>query len=259
MPDPVREMTDALVRDADSLVFLDLGELLRAQGQVAAARKVALAGLQRHPQLADAHDLYARVLVDAQELEHARKIWEAALKLDSRHQGAHKGLGFLRYRDGDLDGALDHLELALAADPTNASVLQALQAVRNAAEALEDAVDEPFAGFDGADRGVLLLDHSGRALAGRLVRPDGHDATDEVAAYLGGVSQEVERTVRILGLGEWQWLVVEGAEGNVHLAEPIDDVLLLMVRERSVQVGQLTLLANRAAAAAQAWFEAQSQ
>ena len=72
-------MTDALVRDADSLVFLDLGELLRAQGQVAAARKVALAGLQRHPQLADAHDLYARVLVDAHELEHARKIWEAAI------------------------------------------------------------------------------------------------------------------------------------------------------------------------------------
>lgn len=252
-------MTDALVRDADSLVFLDLGELLRAQGQVAAARKVALAGLQRHPQLADAHDLYARVLVDAQELEHARKIWEAALKLDSRHVGAHKGLGFLHYRDGDLDGALDHLELALATDPTSPSVLQALQAVRNAAEALEEAVDEPFAGFDGADPGVLLLDTSGRALAGRLVRRDGHDGTDEVAAYLAGVSQEVERTVRILGLGEWEWLVVEASEGNVHLAEPIDGVMLLMVRELSVQVGQLTLLANRAGAAAQAWFEAQSK
>ena len=126
-------MTGELVRDADSLVFLDLGELLRVQGQVAAARKVALTGLQRHPELPNAHDLYARVLVDANEFAHARKIWEAALKLDARHQGAHKGLGFLHYRDGDLDGALDHLELALATDPTNDSVVQALQAVRNAA------------------------------------------------------------------------------------------------------------------------------
>ncbi|MCZ6917763.1 MAG: tetratricopeptide repeat protein [Gemmatimonadetes bacterium] len=259
MPDPVREMTDELVRDADNLVFLELGELLRVQGQVAAARKVALTGLQRHPELPNAHDLYARVLVDANEFEHARKIWEAALKLDARHQGAHKGLGFLHYRDGDLDGALDHLELALATDPTNDSVVQALQAVRNAAEALGDTEDEPFAGFDGADPGMLLLDTSGRALAGKVVRPDGADCTDEVAAHLGGVSQEVDRTVRMLGLGEWQWLVVEATDGNLHLAEPIDDVLLLMVRKRGVPVGHLTLLAERAGVAAHSWFEAQAR
>ena len=133
MADDVRSMSAELVRDPTSLVFLRLGEALRAEGQVDAARKVALTGLERNPNLADAHDLYARILVDASELDYAQRVWESVLQIDPRHQGAHKGLGFLHYSRGDLDTALDHLELAVAADPTNQNVVQALQAVGRAA------------------------------------------------------------------------------------------------------------------------------
>ncbi len=113
MADDVKNLTAELIRDPHSMVFLRLGELLRTEGQLDAARKVVLTGLERHPDLVDAHDLYARILVDANDLDHARKVWEALLQIDGRHQGAHKGLGFLHYGSGDLDAALDHLAFDL--------------------------------------------------------------------------------------------------------------------------------------------------
>lgn len=251
-------MTTELARDPDSLVFLRLGETLRADGQVEAARKVAMAGLERHPQLADAHDLYARILVDANELDHAQRVWEAMLQADARHQGAHKGLGFLHYSRGNLDAALDHLELALAVDPTNQSVVQALRVVRTVAESVDaDGVDDVFEGFEGKDRGILLADRQGRALTGRVASARRGDVTEVVAAHLAGVSQEIDRAARMLDLGPWHWLVVEAVDGNAHLTPPSGDTLLLLVRDRDMPAGRLALLADRAGDAARSWLEAQ--
>jgi tetratricopeptide (TPR) repeat protein len=258
MADDVKSMTAELVRDPSSIVFLRLGEVLRADGQVEAARKVALTGLERHPDLVEAHDLYARILVDANEVDHAQRVWGSMLQIDPRHQGAHMGLGFLHYSRGDLDVALDHLELALAADPTNQSVVQALHAVRNVAESV--AAEEPedaFAGFEGQDRGILLADSQGRALTGRVVDNGGRDSTEEVAAHLAGVTQEMERTARMLKLGEWQWLLVEATNGNAHLTPPDPDSLLWFVRDRDMPAGRLALFADRAGAAARTWLETQ--
>ena len=255
MADDVKSLTAELVRDPNSMVFVRLGELLRTEGQLDAASKVALTGLERHPEMVDAHDLYARILVDASDLEHARKVWEGLLQIDGRHQGAHKGLGFLYYSKGDLETALDHLELALAADPTNQSVVQALHAVRSVAESVsaEDPQDA-FAGFEGQDRGILLADRQGRALAGRLVTASGVDGTDVVAAHLAGITQEMERTARMLKLGDWQCLVVEAADGSVHLTSPSQDSLLFLVRDRDIPAGRLALLADRAGDAARTWL-----
>src|SRR5437773_11028059 len=114
MSDDIRAMTSELARDPGSLVFLRLAETLRDRGQVDAARKVVRAGLERNPDSTDGHDLYARVLVDAGDLDGAEGEWNLVLGADPRHLGAHKGLGFLCYHRGDVDAALDHLELALS-------------------------------------------------------------------------------------------------------------------------------------------------
>ena len=271
----IKAMTDELVRDANSLVFLQLGEVLRTEGQINAAKKVALTGLERHPRLPDVHDLYARILVSGEELDEASKVWGMALELDPRHLGAHKGLGFLYYSQGDLDSALDHLELALSVDPTNQSVIQGLQAVRQAAEtaaaggAPPEVVSPPeqqssgdesqalFEGFESGDHGILLVDGQGRALAGGIKGPDGTDGSEEAAAHLAGVSQELTRTSRMLEMGEWEWLVVEADAGNVHLTQPAEDALLFIVRDRDVPAGRLGLLAESAGARAKAWLEGQ--
>src|SRR5207248_1508615 len=76
MADEVKTLSSQLAQDPDSLVFLRLGELLRQKGQFDAAHRVALTGLERHPHLADAHDLYARILADKRDYERAFDEWD---------------------------------------------------------------------------------------------------------------------------------------------------------------------------------------
>jgi tetratricopeptide (TPR) repeat protein len=272
--DDVRALSEELARDPASLVFVPLGEALRLRGQLDSAARVALAGLEHHPNLADGHDLYARILADTGEVERAADEWSIALAVEPRHPGAHKGLGFVCYQQGDLDGALEHLELALAANPADKAIVQALQMVRQAAGAAEaagaaggEAAAAPaasaarppvFAGLEGADDGLLLVDPQGRVLAGGLRTGDRRDVADAVAAYLAGVSQEAERTARLLDLGEWRWIMAEGELGHLHLSAPTAGALLLMARDRSVPSGRLAILAARAAEVARRWLEAQA-
>ena len=114
MSDSIRAMTAELVTDPASLVFLDLGETLRRRGRFQAALRVAESGIARYPELADARDLAARVHSDLGDGEAAFDAWMDALQRDPSHLGAHKGLGFLYYRAGDLPRALRHLEMARA-------------------------------------------------------------------------------------------------------------------------------------------------
>ncbi len=266
MTDDIRALSAKLAREPGSLAFVALGEALRLRGQLDAAAKVALAGLEHHPNLADGHDLYARIVADAGDVERAADEWSIALALDPHHAGAHKGLGFANFQRGDLDAALEHLELALAADPTDQTIVQALQMVRQAAQ---QAASDPaaaasaeraavFAGLEGADHGLLLVDPQGRVLAGGLSAQGGRDVAEEVAAYLAGVSHEAERTARLLDLGDWRWIMAEGEQGHLHLSAPSASSLLLLVRDKSVPSGRLAILAARAAEVARRWLEAQT-
>ena len=49
----------------------------------------------------------------------------------------------------------------------------------------------------------------------------------------------------------------EGPAGHVHLSLPRQDALLLVVRDRSVPLGRLAVLAARASQHARAWLEQQ--
>lgn len=330
-------------------MFLRLGELLRRKGQLDTAHRVAVAGLERHPHHADAHDLLARILADKHDYERAFDEWDMALRIAPNHTGALKGLAFLYFKIGDIAQAESHLEEATRVAPEDASVAQALAFVRGAsmprpAEALAaDSVPDPapeptaaaaaaieppppratgprppppprpppapvraeaaappafvapadastapapppappergverepaprmrpeaepvtaarvFAGLEGAEEGLLLLDNAGRVLGGALRHPGGGDVTDVVAAYLAGVSQEASRTGKLLALGAWTGLSAEGRAGHVHLSLPRPDALLLVVRDRSVPLGRLAVLAERASQHAQDWLESQ--
>jgi len=274
MADEIKTLSADLAQDPDSLVFLRLGELLRRKGQVDLAHRVALTGLERHPHLADAHDLYARILADKREYERAFDEWDMALRIAPDHVGALKGLAFLYFKIGDVDQAAAHLEAAQRAAPADSSIAQALELARRgqgpapatpepaagepltaAAQPLEDA--RVFAGLEGAEEGLLLLDAAGRVLGGALKDPGGRDVTDAVAAYLAGVSQEAARTAKLLSLGSWTGLAAEGKLGHVHLTAPTGAALLLVVRDRAVPMGRLAIIGQRAAVAARRWLDAQ--
>jgi len=277
MSDDIRALSAQLAQDPQSLVFLRLGEALRRKGQLDAALRVAVNGLERHPHLADAHDLYARVLTDKHDYEKAFDEWDMAVRIAPNHTGALKGLAFLYFKVGDLAQAESHLNAARKVEPDDPSLEQAFEMIRGGAvrppsstptPAPEPAATAPtaasgldearvFAGLEGANEGLLLIDGSGRVLGGALKDGGGKDVTDAVAAYLAGVSQEAARTAKLLGLGAWNGLSAEGQQGNVHLAHPTPDALLLVVRERGMPLGRLSILAQRATTMARRWLEQQ--
>ena len=281
MAEDVRALSAQLAQDPQSLVFLRLAEALRRKGQLDAALRVALNGLERHPHLADAHDLYARVLTDKHDYERAFDEWDMALRIAPNHTGALKGLAFLYFKVGDLQQAEAHLELAKRIEPDDPTISQAIDMVRGGASPPSPepsrpaepartaasptaAVETPtldesrvFAGLEGAQEGLVLLDAAGRVLGGALRNPAGADVTDAVAAYLAGVSQEAARTAKLLGLGAWSGLSAEGNHGHVHVSQPSKEALLLVVRDRGVPLGRLAILAQRATAMARRWLDKQ--
>jgi tetratricopeptide (TPR) repeat protein len=276
MADDIRALSAQLAQDPQSLVFLRLGEALRRKSQLDAALRVATIGLERHPHLADAHDLYARILTDKHDYERAFDEWDMAVRIAPNHTGALKGLAFLYFKVGDLAQAEAHLEAARKVEPDDPSIEQAFEMMRGGARPSAAAPPSPapaapatapvagggaldqarvFAGLDGANEGLLLVDGAGRVLGGALRDGGGGDVTQTVAAYLAGVSQEAARTAKLLGLGAWNGLSAEGQHGNVHLAQPTSDALLLVVRERGMPLGRLSILAQRATAMARRWLE----
>lgn len=274
MTDDIKMLTSRLAEEPSSLAFLDLGEALRRRGQLDAAYKVARGGLSRYPALADAHDLLGRILGDQGDLAGAFDAWAEALRFDPMRIGALKGIAFLYFRAGDVPAALEHLRRAAEIDPDDPSIIQAIERVRGspasapatelsspaAAPADEPEMDqlEPASvpAHNGhGEPGVMLVDSKGLRLNGTLLSPSQDDVGDRVAAVLAGVSKEAARTSRLLGLGTWEAIAVESPEGNLYLVPPTPDTMLLTVREASLPMARVGLIAERAAREARAWLE----
>lgn len=252
---------------------------MRRRGQLEAAYKIVRGGLGRYPDLADAHDLLGRILGDQGDLEGAFDAWADALRFDPMRSSALKGIGFLYFRAGDINAALEHLQRAAEIDPDDESIAQALARVRAVARATrvgppEQAEDtltpaaaspapsvekatastSPFSGPENGEQGMMLVDGNGLRLSGNLRSPTNEDVGDRVAAELAGVSREASRTTKLLGLGAWEAIAVESPEGNLFLVAPTPQTVLLTMRDPSLPMARLGLIAERAAREARAWL-----
>ena len=131
MSDDIRRLSEELARDPASLAFIPLGEALRRQGQLDVAFKVATRGLEKHPHHADAHDLLARLWAERGELERAFDEWDMVIRLAPGHAGALKGMGFVRFQQGNFAEAERYLADAQVADLEDQSIALALAHVRS--------------------------------------------------------------------------------------------------------------------------------
>ncbi len=256
MTDPIQAWTAELSADPDSLVFLQLGEALRRRGLLDGALTVARGGTARYPDLAEAHDLLARIHSDRGEGDAAFDAWTTALRLQPEMVGPLKGLGFLCYRMGDYPRALRQLEAAAALAPGDPTLSVAIARVRSRLD--EDAPSrsgDPFADAEGWQGTTLLLDARGRRLAGTMLDPAGQEVGDAFAARLAGVSREATRATLLLDLGHWQAIYVEGASAQLVLIEPAEDTLLVVRRPADTPAGRLPLVAGRAGVLARKWLE----
>jgi tetratricopeptide (TPR) repeat protein len=260
IPETIQALTAQLARDPGSLVFLPLAEALRRRGQLDSALTVATAGSGRYPEMAGAWDLIARIRSDRGDGDLAFDAWTTVLRLDPDHVGAHKGLGFLCFRAGEHARSLRYLQRAAELAPDDDAVVAALARVREIAGArrvpgfAEPAAD-PLRAIDSEPDQALLVDLQGRLLAGEVRGADGAPAGEAVAAALTGVTREAERAARLLGLGAWRRISLEGGPAHFELRTPTVDSVLLLTRGRQVPAVRLAMLADRAAAAARRWLE----
>jgi predicted Zn-dependent protease/predicted regulator of Ras-like GTPase activity (Roadblock/LC7/MglB family) len=276
MSDEIRRLSDDLARDPGSLVFVQLAEALRRQGQLDHAFRIAARGVERHPDNADAHDLLARIAADRGELDRASSAWQTVLRLAPTHVGARKGLGFLCFQQGRLEEAEGHLSDAARCDPGDAGVAAALGHVRaarraNGNGAAADAAS-PRAGatrvgagaedprmlfvdlLQEADQTALLLDGAGLVLGGAYFTWEGRDVAQEVGAALSGVSDEADRATKYLGIGDWGMIVVETEAAAIAMAPTDADGLVVLAAGASTPLGLTQRLLERCVARARQWL-----
>jgi tetratricopeptide (TPR) repeat protein len=266
--DEIRQWSEELARDPASLVFLQLGEALRRQGETDVALKIALRGLDRHPRRAEAHDLLARIAVDRREFERASDSWETVLRLEPHHVGAMKGLGYVCYQQGRMTDAERFLSGAAAGGAGDA-VSAALDTVRRSSGEMTEATLDPAVLLDpqrlfadilvDAGQTALLLDANGYVLGGLYLDPDGRDLAQEIGAQLSGISDEVVRAMRHLDIGDWRSIAFETEAAVVAMAPAANASLLVVAASRATPLGLLRRLLDRCASRASSWLRGQAE
>ncbi len=320
MADEITRLTELLARDPSNIAFRQLAELLRLRGDLDAAQKVAVRGLERHTLDAEAHALLARICVDRGELQRAFDEWDMALRLSPLHAGALKGLAFITYRWGRLEEAERYLMDAVSANQSDASLAVALSSVRNARASLASfgatttspprgvaasapplrqapsssparsaapvAAEVPKARTNNdrpaarpsdwvpsaatdatslrdlfravtaaTDLHALLVDADGLVVAGKFVVSDGSNRAQEIGAELSGLSDEANRAMRHLQLGDWKSITFESASSAVAMARAGGDSLVVVASEHGAPLGLLRRVLERAEKTATSWLE----
>jgi predicted regulator of Ras-like GTPase activity (Roadblock/LC7/MglB family)/predicted Zn-dependent protease len=269
MSDEISRLSDQLARDPASLTFLALGEALRKRGQLDLALRVATRGLERHPHNPEAHDLLARIWVDRHEFGRAFDEWDMVISLSPTHVGAHKGMGYVCFKQGRLHDAERYLTVAATHDGDDPTIATALTMVRrmlagtlgaNGAHAATVSASEEarrlFADILGdGEQTALLLDGSGLVTAGAYLSPDGADVAQEVGATLCGVQEEAQRTTKHLELGHWSCVVFETEVATVAMAPGARDSLVLVAAARTIPLGLVRRTLERCVERARGWLE----
>ena len=277
MADDVRRWSDELARDPASLVFLQLGEALRRQGQLELALKIAMRGLERHSHNADAHDLLARICVDRGELQRAFDEWDMVLRLTPTHVGALKGMAFVRYQQGNTEEAEKYLRRA-AEQGGDAEVTAAMTRLRDAGRVTRGAQTEAMSNEESAglapraphpvsdsralfadilgehEQTALLLDDQGLVLAGVYLGENGSDVGAEVGAELSGVTESARRAARHLDIGDWRAIVLETEVAVVTMGPSAGDGLLLVAASKATPLGLVRRVLDRCLERARAWL-----
>jgi predicted regulator of Ras-like GTPase activity (Roadblock/LC7/MglB family) len=106
---------------------------------------------------------------------------------------------------------------------------------------------------------ALLVDGDGLVIAGTFFGPDGRDRGPDVGAELSGVSDEADRAMRHLRLGDWKSLSFESESAVVAMSRASTGgsagALVLVAAERSAPLGLVRRVLERAQRRAALWLD----
>jgi predicted regulator of Ras-like GTPase activity (Roadblock/LC7/MglB family) len=244
--------------DAKNATFVRDVEHLRREGRLAEAERAALDGLEQDPYVADGHDSLARVYAERGDTQRAHDEWDTVLRLDPHHVGALKGLAFLAVRRRDLSSALRFLDASLSAAPDD-------ETARRAHGRVVDLLREAPATINRGDiatapRGVIAVTPrrttttpvaGPRLIAALLIDADGHVVHDlapvrspgmsgeALGAVLSVLGADARHTLADIGLGVWESLSAECAEGAIVMSPLSGDHAVIVAADRDVPLGML--------------------
>jgi predicted regulator of Ras-like GTPase activity (Roadblock/LC7/MglB family) len=174
-----------------------------------------------------------------------------ALKIAQRGLDRHPG-------NMEARALVDRIALELGEEVAVQQAAAALAAASQVEAAAVSAASRLFADLlidDGQT--ALLLDDSGYVLGGVYLDGDGRDVGQDVGAQLSGISEEIERSTRHLGLGDWRSLTFE-TESAVVAMSPAPQQgrgLVVVAASRSTPLGLLRRLLDRCAERASSWLD----
>ena len=233
--DDVWRWSDELASDPSSLVFLRLGEQLRRQGELALALKVALRGLERHPNHAEAQALVARITADRDALAVVAAPAPALAV--------------------PVAPAVLAAPVVPVAAPVPAPVLDPVQVVEALPIVHQDSRPDPqFPTSDGAQ--ALLVDAQGLVLGGGCHDADGADIGQELAAHLSGISDEARRASHHLSLGGWRSIIIETDCAVIAMAPVGEGAVTVVTASRAMPLGMLRRVLTRCTGRAAEWVGA---
>lgn len=245
-PDDIRRWSDALAADPASLVYADLAEALRRQGDLEAAERIARRGVERHPLHAAGMIVLARVAEQRGDAAAAALWWERARHAEGR------GAAALAATNGH--GAPHHARRtsgAMRAIPRRPTPAGPIRAVSFRG----DSPTPTFVASFGTPRPELVRSLVADADGLLLASPTASDdlpVLEAMAAAVAGVGDIAARAARHLGLGPWRAIVLETTGDALAIAPASEGALTVLSVARHVPPGRaralLRLAATRAAA-----------
>lgn len=113
----IRRQEERLARDPTSLAFAQLADLYRKAGRAREAVATCREGLVRYPHYTTARLILAKALVALGEEPLALAEIGTILAVSPKDVQCHRLAAELHRHRGDLEGAVRHLETAVALDP----------------------------------------------------------------------------------------------------------------------------------------------
>ena len=113
----IRRHEERLARDPGSLAFAQLADLYRRAGRTQDAITLCRQGLERYPQYTTARLILARAWLADDRLDEAAAEIRIVLDQNPKDVQCLRLAAEVERRQGNLDGAADHLEQAVRLDP----------------------------------------------------------------------------------------------------------------------------------------------
>jgi predicted regulator of Ras-like GTPase activity (Roadblock/LC7/MglB family) len=216
-PDDIRRWSNELASDPQSLVFADLAEALRQQGDLETAERIATRGLERNPGHVPGREVLACIAEARGDLSAAARLRERPAAPAAVAPPAPA-----RARTTGTFAAVTSFSATLSSPPSRPEVVRSLVAD---ADGLLLASPQPS-----DDLAVL----------------------ESMAAAVAGVGDDAARAMKHLNLGRWHALVLETGGDTLALAPAPGGSLTVLSVAPHVPIGRVRALLRVATARAAA-------